>query len=152
MVIFMKIGKSKSILLFISLLIFFMTAVTAKGKDPWKQWLKEIKPIITRMERSVAKLLETVEERKRFQEMFWKARDPNPNTPQNEYKIEYYRRVDYAKRRLGGTNSDRGRIYILLGKPFETENFSGYSNLVDCEIWSYRTGGRDGLFPFMNLI
>lgn len=123
-----------------------------KKKDAWKTWLKEVELIITRNERSTAKLLKTVEERKRFKEMFWKARNPNPHDPRNAYKIEFYQRLDYANRRLGGPRSDQGRIYILLGKPFNIERYSGDQRLVDCETWEYRTGGQYGLFPFMNIV
>lgn len=127
-------------------------AAKPKKEQGWKEWLREIDPIISSQERSVAKVLQTVEERKRFQDMFWKARDPSPHTPVNEYKIEYYRRLDYAKRRLGGIHTDRGQIYVILGKPFDIDHFSGHENLVECEMWEYRTDGRHGLLPFMNLV
>ncbi len=148
----MKTFKLIAVLLFILLPAVLSTAPTPKKTDPWKQWLKEVEPIMIRLERSVAKLLQTVEERKRFQELFWKARNPNPHNPRNEYKLEYYRRRDYAKRRLGGVHSDRGRIYILLGEPFQVERYSGQEQVVECEMWEYRTGGRHGLFPFMNIV
>ena len=87
----MKTFKLIAILLFLFLPAVLSTTPTPKKIDPWKQWIKEVEPIITRLERSVAKLLQTVEERKRFQELFWKARNPNPHNPRNEYKLEYYR-------------------------------------------------------------
>ena len=124
----------------------------AKTKDPWKEWLKEIDPILTRLERSVAKLLNTEEERNRFQELFWKARDPDPQTPRNEYKEEFYRRISYAKQYLKGVNSDRGRIYILLGEPTGKNSYTGYNSLVESEVWSYEGNNRPGLLPFMNLV
>jgi GWxTD domain-containing protein len=144
--------KIIAFLLSILFLAISSAAFTPKQTDPWKQWLKEVELIMTRQERSVAKRLQTVEERKRFQELFWKARNPNPHNPRNEYKLEYYRRRDYAKKRLGGIHSDRGRIYILLGEPFQVEHFSGHQQVVECEIWEYRTGGRHGLFPYMNIV
>ena len=128
------------------------TAAKTKEINPWQQWLDEVDPIMSPQERSVARILQTLEERKRFQDLFWKARNPNPHDPENKYKIEYYRRLDYAKKKLDGVNSDRGRIYIILGKPFRTESYSGEKNLVDCEMWEYRTEGQHGLFPFMNFI
>ncbi|MCP5102316.1 MAG: GWxTD domain-containing protein [bacterium] len=130
----------------------FAAPAKSSQNDPWKKWLKEIDPIITSQERSVAKLLHTVEERKRFKELFWKARNPNPHNPQNQYKIEYYRRLAYVNRKLGGPRSDRGGIYILLGKPFQVDHFTGQQHLVSCEMWEYRTDGRHGLFPFMNIV
>ncbi|MFW6173922.1 MAG: GWxTD domain-containing protein, partial [Elusimicrobiota bacterium] len=66
--------------------------------------------------------------------------------------IEFYRRLKYAETQLEGPNSDRGRIYILLGEPFEIRNFSGYEDVVDCELWIYHAEGRPGLPPFMYLL
>ena len=137
------------------LLAFGGTGVSnlySKTADPWKKWLKEVDIILTKMERSTAKLLETAEEKKRFRELFWKARDPNLKTPLNEYKVEFYNRVRYADQFLKGVRSDRGRIYVLLGKPSGRNNFSGYKSLVECELWNYESNDRPGLLPFMNLI
>lgn len=148
----MRTFKIVTILFCILLPAVSISAAKPRQIDGWKEWLKEIDPIISSQERSVAKLLRTVEEQKRFQDMFWKARDPSPHSPVNEYRIEYYRRLDYAKRRLGGIHTDRGEIYVILGKPFDIDHFSGHENLVECEMWEYRTDGRYGLMPFMNLI
>jgi GWxTD domain-containing protein len=123
-----------------------------KKKDPWKQWLDEVDPIITRLERSVARVLKTEEERKRFKQMFWKARDPETGTPENEYQLEYYKRLYYADKFLNGVRSDRGRIYILMGKPENKTDFVGQGMLVECELWNYEGKDRPGLLPFMNLL
>jgi GWxTD domain-containing protein len=139
-------------LLLISWGLVAINLSAAKKKDPWKQWLKGVDPIITRMESSVAKLLETEEERKRFKQLFWKARDPNLQTSENEYRTEFYRRVFYANKYLKGVNSDRGRIYVLLGDPANKSSFVGYQQLVECELWSYQGEDRPGLLPFMNLV
>ena len=65
--------------------------------------------------------------RREFIQEFWDKRDPDPDTPENEFKTEFYSRVDYANRhfREGGRgwNTDRGRIYIYLGPPDKTEEF-----------------------------
>lgn len=124
----------------------------AKKKNPWKQWLLEVDLIITSAERSVIKLLKTEEERQRFMESFWKARDPSPRTPVNEFRVEYQQRVYYAKSYLKGIRSDRGRIHILLGPPTEKTNFTGSHNLVECELWSYEGVDKPGLFPYMALV
>ncbi|MCU0289210.1 MAG: GWxTD domain-containing protein [Acidobacteria bacterium] len=150
----MKIPVLTIILLSFLFLLPAVTTGATKSKEinPWQQWLDEVEPIMSKQERSTALLLKTLEERKRFQDLFWKARNPNPHDPENKYKIEYYRRLDYARRKLDGVNSDRGRIYILLGKPFRIESYAGEKNVVDCELWEYRTEGHHGLFPFMNFI
>jgi GWxTD domain-containing protein len=136
---------------FFALFLSFSYASTKKS-DPWKKWLDEVHLIMTKAEESVFHSLKIEEDRKRFQEQFWKARDPKPETPYNEYKIEFYRRLKYADTQLEGPNSDRGQIYILLGEPFEKRNYSGYEDVVDCELWIYRAEERPGLPPFMHLL
>lgn len=78
--------------------------------------------IITAAERGVFVSLPTEDDRGRFIEDFWRRRDPDPKTPQNEYKLEYARRVALADKRFGtgglsGWRTDRGKILILLGPP-----------------------------------
>ncbi|MBN2409079.1 MAG: GWxTD domain-containing protein [Candidatus Aminicenantes bacterium] len=103
----------------------------AQAKEPLsdasKQWLDEVVPyIITAREKEVFLSLPTEADRGRFIEMFWEKRDPNRQTPENEFKLEYYRRIALANKLFGaggvpGWRTDRGRFYILLGPPKEIE-------------------------------
>ncbi len=120
--------------------------------ENWKKWLDEVDLIITKDEKSVFKSLKTEEDKKRFRESFWRTRDPSPKTPENEFQVEYYFRRRHAMKNLEGANSDRGRIYILLGEPMEKNNYSGLDKVVDSELWSYSGEGRPGLPPFMQFI
>jgi GWxTD domain-containing protein len=120
--------------------------------DPWKSWLDEVSPIMTRLEKQTVNFIKTEEDRQRYQEAFWKVRDPDAATPANEFKDEYYRRLDYARKSLKGRSSDRGKIYLLLGKPLEIKDFSGYDDLVDCQLWIYQNLGQKGLASFINLL
>src|SRR6202521_4295287 len=93
---------------------------------PYKKWLEEEVPyIITDEERSAFLRLQTNEEREQFIEGFWQRRDPTPDTVENEFKEEHYRRIAYANERFSsgipGWRTDRGRIYIIWGKPDEIE-------------------------------
>lgn len=107
------------------------TAVPAQAKEPLsaasKQWLEEVVPyIITPREKDVFVNLPTELDRGQFIETFWKKRDPNPRTAENEFKLEYYRRIALANKFFGtggipGWRTDRGRFYILLGPPKEIE-------------------------------
>lgn len=124
----------------------------AQKKDAIKEWLREVEPIITKTEKQVFEDLRTEEDRMRFINMFWNIRDPNPETPENEYKLEYYRRLNYVNRYLGGTRSDRGRIYMILGEPKERNSYTGGEQVVDSEVWVYYGEGRPGLPPVMNLL
>jgi GWxTD domain-containing protein len=99
---------------------------------PYKKWLEEEVPyIITDDERSAFLQLQTNEEREQFIEAFWQRRDATPDTIENEFKEEHYRRIAYANERFSsgipGWRTDRGRIYIMWGKPDEIESHSSGS-------------------------
>jgi GWxTD domain-containing protein len=90
--------------------------------SPFQSWLDEdVTYIITTAEREAFLDLTTNEDRSQLIEQFWLRRDPTPDTPENEFKQEHYRRITYANEHFGGANpgwkSDRGRIYIIWGKP-----------------------------------
>jgi GWxTD domain-containing protein len=94
---------------------------------PYKKWLEEEVPyIITDEERRTFLELQTNEEREQFIEAFWQRRDPTPDTVENEFKEEHYRRIAYANERFSsgipGWRTDRGRIYIMWGKPDNLES------------------------------
>ncbi len=85
-------------------------------------WIKgEVRYLITEEERSVYERLTTPEERERFIEEFWRRRDPDPATPENEFREEFYRRIAYANEHfragMPGWLTDRGRVYVLYGPP-----------------------------------
>ena len=84
-------------------------------ESPYKKWLNEEVPyIITAEERAAFKKLGTDDEREQFIEQFWERRNPNPGSPENEFKEEYYRRIAYANEQyasgIQGWRTDRGRI------------------------------------------
>src|SRR5437762_3227155 len=96
-------------------------------KKAYKDWLeKDVAYVITDEERKAFKKLETDDERERFIEEFWRRRDPDPDTDENEYREEYYERIAYANEHFAsgipGWKTDRGRIYIMYGKPDEKES------------------------------
>jgi GWxTD domain-containing protein len=111
--------------------------------------------IITEEERKTFKNLNTDEEREQFIEQFWLRRDPTPDTVENEYKEEHYRRIAYANERFAsgiqGWRTDRGRIYITYGPPDEinshpsggtyerpAEEGGGTTSTYPFETWRYR--------------
>ncbi len=119
-----------------------------------KKWLDEdVVYIITRTERDVFQKLQSDKERDLFIEAFWKQRDPTPSSPENEVKIEHYRRLSYANQHFGrqssraGWRTDQGRIYIILGEPNDIQRFSGKSEIVPCELWFYQDKSDIGLPP-----
>ena len=119
-------------------------------KKAYKDWLdKDVAYIITDEERKAFKKLETDDERERFIEEFWRRRDPDPDTDENEYREEYYERIAYANEHFAsgvpGWKTDRGRIYITWGKPDEVESHpSGGTYQRE----SYEGGGSTTTYPF----
>src|SRR6202140_3303752 len=96
-------------------------------ETPYRKWLNEdVAYIITDEERATFKRLQTDEEREQFIEQFWLRRDPTPDTVENEFKEEHYRRIAYANEHyasgIPGWKTDRGRIYITFGPPDEIES------------------------------
>ena len=121
-------------------------------ETPYKKWLNEdVTYIITDEERKAWKRLSTDDEREQFIEQFWLRRDPTPDTEENEYKEEHYRRIAYANERFAsgipGWKTDRGRIYITYGPPDEIEDHSSggsYDRPYE------EGGGTTSTFPFVD--
>ena len=117
---------------------------------PWKKWMDEdVRYIITDEERQSFKWLKTDEERQQFVESFWLRRDPTPDTEENEYKEEHYRRIAYANDHyasgIPGWKTDRGMIYIKYGPADEIDSHpSGGSYERPME----EGGGETSTFPF----
>jgi GWxTD domain-containing protein len=116
----------------------------------YKKWLDEdVVYIITDEERAAFKQLSNDEERDQFIEAFWQRRDPTPDTEENEYKEEHYARIAYANEHFAagipGWKTDRGRIYIVYGKPDEIDSHpSGgtYERPIE------EGGGETSTYPF----
>jgi len=122
----------------------------------YKKWLDEdVRWIITDEELSAFKKLTTNAERDVFIEGFWQRRDPTPDTAENEYKEEHYRRIAYANEHFAagmpGWRTDRGRIYIMygpatsidshpMGGPYQrsAEEGGGQTSTFPFEVWRYR--------------
>jgi len=122
----------------------------------FRKWLDEdVAYIISNEERTAYKALKTDEEREQFIEQFWLRRDPTPDTVENEFKEDHYARIAYANERFAsgipGWKTDRGRIYILYGKPAEIESHAaggtyerpiqeggGTTSTYPFETWRYR--------------
>ena len=121
-------------------------------ETPYRKWLNEdVAYIITDEERKAFKRLSTDDERENFIEAFWLRRDPTPDTEENEFKEEHYRRIAYANERFAsgipGWKTDRGRIYIVYGPPDEIDDHSSggtYDRPIE------EGGGTTSTFPFVD--
>jgi GWxTD domain-containing protein len=84
-----------------------------------------------------------------FQE-FWKRKDPNEATEENEIFNEYYRRVEYANKNFQtyaeGWRTDMGMVYIILGPPNNIERHPFEYDSKPYEVWEYYELNRRYIF------
>jgi GWxTD domain-containing protein len=131
-------------------------ALRQELKGTYKTWLgQEVTYIISDDERKAFMTLSNDEERDSFIEAFWQRRNPNPDSPENEFRDEHYRRIQYANDHFAagkpGWRTDRGHIYISFGKPDDIESHpsggmyqrpqdegGGSTSTFPFEIWHYR--------------
>lgn len=124
--------------------------------DRYRKWLREdVVYIIAPEEKAVFEKLNSLEEKDNFIEQFWARRDPDPRTAANEFKEEHYRRIAYANDNFSsgfpGWQTDRGRVYIILGPPQSVERHpvggryqreisegGGATATFPFEVWQYR--------------
>jgi len=157
--------KKKYLLLLIITSFVFPYSVHAEKRssnelpENFKKWLdEEVIYIISDLERKVFLQLKTDREKGLFVGAFWKQRDPTSGTPENEFREEHYRRINYANRMFGraaakpGWMTDRGRIYITLDEPLHISRFIKESQIYNTEIWFYQGLTKYGLPPGFNLV
>jgi GWxTD domain-containing protein len=116
----------------------------------YKKWVDEdVRWIITDQELQAFKSLSNDEERDQFIEQFWLRRNPNPDSPENEYREEHYARIAYANEHFAagkpGWKTDRGHIYIAYGKADSIDSHpsgGNYERPMD------EGGGSTSTFPF----
>src|SRR5271156_6818708 len=115
----------------------------------YKKWLDEdVRWIITDEERSAFKQLSNDEERDQFIEAFWQRRDPTPDTEENEFKEEHYRRIAYANEHyaagIPGWKTDRGQIYIMYGPADEVDSHPSGGTCAQSGVLLIQIGDRTG--------
>jgi GWxTD domain-containing protein len=116
----------------------------------YKKWLdQDVVYIISPEERSAFLHLSTNEEREQFIEQFWQRRNPDPDSPENTFKEEHYRRIAYANERFAsgipGWRTDRGKIYIMWGPADEIESHPSGGSY---DRPANEGGGQTSTYPF----
>jgi GWxTD domain-containing protein len=132
-------------------------------ESPYRKWLDEdVVYIISPEERHAFLHLATNEEREQFIEAFWQRRNPDPDSPENTFKEEHYRRIAYTNEHFAsgipGWKTDRGKIYIMWGPPDEIDAHptggnwdrpmdqgGGSTTTYPYEDWRYRHLDGEGL-------
>jgi GWxTD domain-containing protein len=125
-------------------------ALKQELKGVYKKWLDEdVRWIITDQEMQAFKSLANDEERDTFIENFWLRRNPNPDSPDNEYRDEHYRRIAYANEHFAagkpGWKTDRGHIYIAFGKADSIDSHPSGGNY---QRPMEEGGGSTSTYPF----
>ncbi len=126
------------------------SSAKAELRGEYKQWLnQDVRWIITDEEAKAFKSLANDEERDQFIEQFWLRRNPNPESPENEFRDEHYARIAYSNEHFAagkpGWLTDRGHIYIAFGKPDSIDSHPSGGNY---ERPMEEGGGSTSTFPF----
>jgi GWxTD domain-containing protein len=121
----------------------------AAGED---EFFETTRYIMLKNEIKIYKHLPDQESRDSFKKEFWRKRDPNPETQENEARNEFYQRIAFVNRWFSektgknrGLDSDRGKVYLYLGPPDERTtqqrtvyNSTGTRVRILTEQWLYQ--------------
>jgi len=154
-----RVRKPTAFLILVGLLLGLAMFLPAqKKKSPkdlppqYRKWLEEeVVYIIKAKERDVFLQLESDREREIFINAFWKERNPNPTSPENAFKKEHYRRLQYANQWFGrdapgpGWRTDMGKTYIRLGEAKQIEKYENLTEVLPIIVWFYEGMAEYGL-------
>ena len=116
--------------------------ILSVSKEDIKRYRDQIKYFATPKELDVYDMLGP-NEIQPFLVRFWHSRDTSPETPENEFMLDVFARIDYANKHFkgprGGLNSDMGRVFVIYGQPDEIENESMNIKGKPYIIWHYYT-------------
>jgi VWFA-related protein len=116
-------------------------AVAKKDLTPeQRQWLEEEDLLIRKEEKKQFFALAGSYQRDQFIRDWWKARDPDPATPRNEFKAAWEARLDEVRGRYGNLTEDRARTFLLHGEPAAVRKTDCSQALWPLEIWTYAGG------------
>ncbi len=124
----------------------------------YQDFYDEVKVIITPEEEQVFFRLESEFQLDEFLTRFWRVRDPSAGTPKNEYQEEYARRLEHVEKHYGrgtprkGRQTDRGRMYLLLGEPMNVKTYVWTQQAYPAELWWFHANPRLGIPPFFYLL
>jgi GWxTD domain-containing protein len=137
--------KVRTLFFISSVVLFGVVSAVSQAKSSvrdlqprYRTWLQdEVNYIITNEEKDAFLHLNNDQERDQFITRFWDLRNPAPGAPDNAYKDEIYRRIEYAKQYLDGAHSAMGQVYITLGEPKQRAKYYGRNDVRPMEIWFF---------------
>ncbi len=150
---------------FLPIFLLLIAATFGAAKDQtkalaprYREWLsKDGAYIISNQEKEAFLQLPNDETRDQFIERFWDVRNPSPGSPDNTFRSEHYRRIQYANDYFGhishseGWRTDMGRVYITLGEPQQRQKLLGLQKITPMEIWFYQNS-NPALPPYFYVI
>lgn len=158
----------KSIWLLIILVLFLSMALREANKDDqYKHWLKEeVSLLLSEEEKSEFEAIMIPEEKDRFIEKFWAMRDPTPGTEENEFRDEWYQRLDYVNKNFTygakkGWRSDMGKVFLFFGSPWRIESappgkreapWGGHQQELGNQVWVYKPMPHLQLFNIFEVV
>ncbi len=130
-------------------------SVEAALKHDYETAVDQLAYIASRDEIKELKKTKTLEKRIKAFNKFWREHDPTPETPENELKTAFYRRVNFANQRFTvmgreGWRSDRGRIYIQYGEPDQIDDYPVAAGGRPYQLWHYYSQGAYRKFTFVD--
>lgn len=119
-----------------------------KNMDSWFDG--PVSLLLTDQEKGVFKKLKTPEDKMQFVRIFWARRDPILRTRENEFKQEFYTRVDaaneqFAEGKTPGWKTARGQVYVLFGPPSRVEQRAIPESSRPALLWVYDSIGSSSI-------
>ena len=105
--------------------------------DKYREFLKDVEPIMMPTELDTFLMLETDPQREIYIVEFWRRRDVAAGTTNHAFKDEYYARLEEAQARYKYLSSDRSRMYLIHGEPAALLKIDCSRLLQPLEIWKY---------------
>ena len=139
----LKIAANSCLVLFVFSLISCGGGPKIKLDPVSKDFYDTARLIMTKQESKIFKHLPDKESREEFIDEFWVKRDPDKDTEENEFKEEFFSRIEYANTHFfegpPGWKTDRGRMYIYFGPPdrMDQNPMSNIQNLRGWILWVY---------------
>lgn len=135
---------------------FLLTDYTNYSIEQLDEEFNYVSYIATQVEKDQYEKMDDIDGKRKLLNDFWKSRDPNPLTPQNEFKAEYFEKIKYSNKNYKfdfkkGWQTDRGRVFITYGKPDDIESFPFEADKRAYEIWRYYNVEGGVIFIFVDM-
>ena len=111
--------------------------LTAELPEKYRQFLQDVDPIITDVERDTLLKLGEDYQRQRFIDEFWKRRSTTSDGMRTPFQDIYEMRLAEAKERFRNINTDMGRIFLLHGPPDGVRKIDCDNVYWPIQIWYY---------------